>query len=74
METDVPASAQQLVDDWFAQPRQKVAVEINLRPGTVQHMLDRVVHEPLIGKYHGEDVCVGHSSVMRHSVVYLSFA
>jgi len=58
METDVPASTQRLVDDWFAQPGQKVAVEINLRPGSVQQMLDRAVHEPLIGKYHGDDVYI----------------
>jgi hypothetical protein len=47
-----------LIQDWYSAPDQMVAVEIELAPGAIEHMLNLAVSERLISQYQGRDVYI----------------
>jgi hypothetical protein len=52
------AQADTLVKDWYHAPGQKVLVEVELKPGALEDMLNRAVPEPLIKQYTNRDVFI----------------
>jgi hypothetical protein len=52
------AATDPMLKDWFEAPGQKVVVEIELAPGTIEHMLNRAVEERLVAQYKGKDVFI----------------
>jgi hypothetical protein len=54
----IKADAGSVIQDWFAAPGQKVVLEIQLVPGTLDNMLKRAVDEKLINQYKDKDVFI----------------
>ncbi len=52
------AASEPVLKDWLQAPGQKVVVEIDLEPGSIEHMLNRAVEERLLNQYEGKDVFI----------------
>jgi hypothetical protein len=55
---ETKAEAGSIIEDWFAAPGQKVVVELELKPGAIEYMLNRAVPERLISQYQGQNVFI----------------
>ena len=55
---ETKATADPMLQDWFMAPGQKVVVEVEVQPGTLEHILSHAVDESLIDQYQGKDVYI----------------